>query len=62
MGHWGQFTDRRGGFHAHNGAAFRHSGDFPYPALRCHCPIKEAIAHLETEFPPSSLEPASADA
>jgi hypothetical protein len=51
MGHWGQFTDRRGGFHHRNGAAFRATGDFPWPALRCHCPVADAVAHLESLRP-----------
>ncbi len=51
MGHWGQFIDRRGDFHARNGERFRASGELPFPCLGCECPIEEALAHLETHFP-----------
>ena len=51
MGHWGQFTDRRGDFHARNGARFRETGELPFPSSRCECPIGEVLAHLEDRFP-----------
>jgi hypothetical protein len=57
MGYWGQFTDRRGGFHHPNGNALRQTGNFRYPAQRCHCAIHEAIAHLDSHFPPLSRLP-----
>lgn len=50
MGHWGQFTDRRGDFHARNGAALRETGEFPFPCLTCECPIEEVTAHLKARF------------
>ncbi len=50
-GHWGQFQDRKGDFHAHNGARFRETGKLPYPSLSCECPIEEALDHLHTHFP-----------
>ena len=51
MGHWGQFTDRRGDFHARNGALFRETGEFPLANLRCECPIEEVLAYLKGNFP-----------
>jgi hypothetical protein len=51
MGYWGQFTDRRGDFHARNGAALRETGKFPFPSLTCECPIPEVLAHLDAGFP-----------
>ena len=51
MGHWGQFTDRRGDFHARNGARFRETGEFPLPNLRCESPIEAVLAHLVANFP-----------
>lgn len=51
MGHWGQFFDRRGDFHTRNGAAFRATGQLPFPCSTCECRIEEALAHLETAFP-----------
>ncbi|MBI1925424.1 hypothetical protein HYR99_14380 [Candidatus Poribacteria bacterium] len=56
MGHWGQFTDRRGDFHARNGARFRETGAFPFPNLRCECRIEEALAHLTGNFPQVALD------
>jgi hypothetical protein len=53
MGHWGQFTDRRGDFHARNGSAFRAQGDFPYPYLSCNDKIEPILDHLRTTFPES---------
>ena len=43
---WGQFVTRRGDFHQLNGHKFRQSGEFPFPAIKCECHIKDAIAHL----------------
>ena len=51
MGHWGQFTDRRGDFHVRNGALFRETGEFPFPNLQCESPIDEVLAHLQGNFP-----------
>ena len=51
MGHWGQFTDRLGDFHARNGALFRETGEFPFANLRCECPIEEVLAYLKGNFP-----------
>jgi hypothetical protein len=53
LGHWGQFTDRRGDFHARNGARFRDTGGFPYPALGCNDLIEAVLAHLRITFPKS---------
>ena len=51
MGHWGQFTDRLGDFHARNGALFRETGEFPFANLQCGCPIEEVLAYLKGNFP-----------
>ena len=51
MGHWGQFMDRRGDFHAMNGRQFRATGTLPYAASACECEIAEALSHLTTRFP-----------
>jgi hypothetical protein len=51
MGHWGQFTDRRGDFHARNGTKFRETGDFPYAALSCQDQIDPVLNHLRSSFP-----------
>ncbi|MYE89232.1 hypothetical protein F4X33_09585 [Candidatus Poribacteria bacterium] len=51
MGHWGQFTDRSGDFHARNGALFRETGEFPFANLQCECPIDEVLAYLKGSFP-----------
>ena len=51
MGHWGQFTDRLGDFHARNGALFRETGEFPFANLQCECPIDEVLAYLKRNFP-----------
>ena len=51
MGHWGQFMDRRGDFHAGNGRRFRANGTLPYPASACECEIPEALNHLTIRFP-----------
>ena len=50
-GYWGQFYDRRGGFHDRNGAAFRETGELPFPCLSCEWPISEVMEHLEDKFP-----------
>lgn len=47
MGWWGQFQDRRGGFHEANARRFRATGEFPYRHLLCHCTIEELRRHLE---------------
>jgi len=46
MGWWGQFMDRRGGFHAENARRFRDSGQFPYMHRLCRCTISELRDHL----------------
>lgn len=51
LGHWGQFSDRRGDFHARNGARFRETGSFPYPCLHCHDDADAVLDHLRTAFP-----------
>ncbi len=51
MGHWGQFMDRRGDFHAGNGRLFRATGTLPFAASACDCEIAEALSHLTTRFP-----------
>ena len=51
LGHWGQFTDRKGDFHTHNGAEFRRTGGFPYPSLSCNDRIDHILDHLCSAFP-----------
>lgn len=51
MGHWGQFMDRRGDFHARNGRLFRATGTLPFPASACECEVSEALSHLTIRFP-----------
>jgi hypothetical protein len=51
MGHWGQFMDRRGDFHAGNGQRFRTLGRFPHPCLRCQDKIQLVLDHLTLHFP-----------
>lgn len=51
MGSWGQFMDRRGGFHEKNGAIFRETGQLPFASTLCHCGMEEALEHLENAFP-----------
>ena len=51
MGHWGQFTDRRGDFHARNGNKFREIGTFPYASLGCRDRIDPVLNHLRSRFP-----------
>ena len=53
LGHWGQFTDRRGDFHARNGARFRELGEFPCPSLGCSDRIDATLDHLRSNFPES---------
>ena len=50
LGHWGQFMDRRGDFHARNGQKFRELGTFPYPSLRCQDEIQAVLDHLTMRF------------
>ena len=45
-GWWGQFMDRRGGFHSRNGRQFRETGEFPFSHLLCRCSIADLNAHL----------------
>lgn len=47
MGHWGQFTDRRGDFHFTNGRRLRETGRLPFRCLRCRCAMDELEEHLE---------------
>lgn len=47
MGWWGQFQDRRGGFHEANARRFRATGEFPHRHLICHCRIEELKQHLQ---------------
>ncbi len=51
MGHWGQFTDRRGDFHDRNGQQFRETGEFPYESTVCQDHIDAILDHLYTNFP-----------
>ena len=51
MGHWGQFTDRSGDFHARNGALFRETGEFPFANMQCECPIDEVLTYLKGNSP-----------
>ena len=50
MGWWGQFLDRRGGFHRKNGEHVRRTGKFPYPVMDCHCRIDRLKEHLRSKF------------
>lgn len=45
-GLWGQFYDRRGGFHRKNAEYLRRTGDFPYPPMKCQCRIDTLKAWL----------------
>lgn len=45
-GWWGQFMDRRGGFHAKNAQQFRDTGKFPYQHRMCRCTVTEFNDHL----------------
>ena len=51
LGHWGQFMDRRGDFHARNGALFRQTGAFPFACMSCESPLEDVLVHLEENFP-----------
>ena len=51
LGYWGQFKDRRGDFHTHNGQKFRELGTFPYPPLHCRDQIQAVLDHLTAHFP-----------
>lgn len=46
LGWWGQFTDRRGGFHRRNADLFRSTGEFPHTHLLCQCPVVDLRRHL----------------
>jgi len=46
LGWWGQFVDRRGGFHAENARRFRESGQFPHMHRMCRCMISDLENHL----------------
>jgi hypothetical protein len=50
-GIWGQFMDRRGGFHTSNGSRFRETGEVPYPNTSCHSPIEEVLDFLKSTYP-----------
>ena len=45
-GHWGQYMDRRGGFHVENAAALRASGRHPYECGVCYCRIDDILDFL----------------
>ncbi|MBT4815494.1 MAG: hypothetical protein HN742_05750 [Lentisphaerae bacterium] len=45
-GWWGQFMNRRGGFHARNAREFRSTARFPYEHRMCRCPISDLQEHL----------------
>ena len=45
-GWWGQFMDRRGGFHERNARRFRDTGRFPFTHLLCRCALPELRRHL----------------
>jgi len=45
-GWWGQFMDRRGGFHAENARRFRETGQFPFQHLLCRCSIAHMRQHV----------------
>ena len=51
LGHWGQFMDRRGDFHARNGELFRQSGAFPFACVSCESSLEDVLLHLEENFP-----------
>ena len=50
MGTWGQFMDRRGDFHAKNGAILRQTGEMPFASSLCKCTIEETLDHLQAAF------------
>jgi hypothetical protein len=45
-GLWGQFSDRRGGFHRKNAEHLRSTGEFLYPPINCQCRIDVVMAYL----------------
>ncbi len=47
-GWWGQFEDRRGGFHDRNAREFRATGQFPFRHLLARCPISDLREHLKS--------------
>jgi len=47
FGWWGQFMDRRGGFHVKNARRFRETGQFPFMHRLCRCELVEFKPHLE---------------
>ncbi len=49
-GWWGQFIDRRGGYHRPNGDYLRRTGRFPYPVLNFTCSIDSLRRHLKERF------------
>lgn len=49
-GWWGQFIDRRGGYHRRNGDHLRQTGRFPYPHRNSRCRIEALAQHLAAEF------------
>ena len=49
-GWWGQFIDRRGGYHRRNGDHLRRTGRFPYPVLNCTCSVDALRQHLAERF------------
>jgi hypothetical protein len=50
LGWWGQFVDRRGGFHRKNAEPLRRTGRFPYPVLNCTCSIEALRKHLKDKL------------
>jgi len=46
-GLWGQFYDRRGGFHRKNAEYLRSTGEFRYPPMNCQCRIETLQAYLD---------------
>jgi len=49
-GWWGQFIDRRGGYHRTHGDYLRCTGRFPYPVLDCTCSVTSLKRHLARRF------------
>jgi len=49
-GWWGQFIDRRGGYHRRNGDHLRRTGRFPHPVLNCTCSLDALRWHLAERF------------
>ena len=44
-GHWGQYMNRTGAFHAHNASLLRATGKHPYPCGVSHCDVDDALRH-----------------